>query len=170
MVPVVRGVEHRCKSIQLNCPLKPTISDVNFPITYMLGRVSDSQNRPVNLLLPIDLAFSYFYFSEGCLLHSRCILTWSPRGTLSFLCARVSPPSPTTPTSARWNGSSSASSPPQEAPSSPRASSFGGNHATSWCPLGLALKKKNIPQPTNALKSFNWSKLPEVSHLFTFAI
>ncbi|NWS74560.1 DAAM2 protein, partial [Crotophaga sulcirostris] len=28
-------------------------------------------------------------------------------------------------------------------------------------PLGFALKKKNIPQPTNALKSFNWSKLPE---------
>uniref|UniRef100_A0A8D0HHJ7 FH2 domain-containing protein n=1 Tax=Sphenodon punctatus TaxID=8508 RepID=A0A8D0HHJ7_SPHPU len=28
-------------------------------------------------------------------------------------------------------------------------------------PLGSALKRKNIPQPTNALKSFNWSKLPE---------
>lgn len=28
-------------------------------------------------------------------------------------------------------------------------------------PVSLTLKKKNIPQPTNALKSFNWSKLPE---------
>ncbi|XP_064420822.1 disheveled-associated activator of morphogenesis 1 isoform X2 [Latimeria chalumnae] len=28
-------------------------------------------------------------------------------------------------------------------------------------PSGPALKKKNIPQPTNPLKSFNWVKLPE---------
>uniref|UniRef100_A0A8C6SLM3 Dishevelled associated activator of morphogenesis 1b n=1 Tax=Neogobius melanostomus TaxID=47308 RepID=A0A8C6SLM3_9GOBI len=28
-------------------------------------------------------------------------------------------------------------------------------------PLGPSLKKKNTPQPTNALKSFNWSKLAE---------
>uniref|UniRef100_A0A8C3K7W6 Dishevelled associated activator of morphogenesis 1 n=1 Tax=Calidris pygmaea TaxID=425635 RepID=A0A8C3K7W6_9CHAR len=34
-------------------------------------------------------------------------------------------------------------------------------------PLGLALKKKSIPQPKNALKSFNWSKLPEVSTVWT---
>uniref|UniRef100_A0A7N8X5S0 Disheveled-associated activator of morphogenesis 1-like n=1 Tax=Mastacembelus armatus TaxID=205130 RepID=A0A7N8X5S0_9TELE len=30
-------------------------------------------------------------------------------------------------------------------------------------PLGPSLKKKNIPQPCNPLKSFNWSKLAEVS-------
>uniref|UniRef100_A0A8C4F527 Disheveled-associated activator of morphogenesis 1 n=1 Tax=Dicentrarchus labrax TaxID=13489 RepID=A0A8C4F527_DICLA len=29
-------------------------------------------------------------------------------------------------------------------------------------PLGPSLKKKNIPQPSNALKSFNWAKLAEV--------
>ncbi|XP_037652369.1 disheveled-associated activator of morphogenesis 1-like isoform X2 [Sebastes umbrosus] len=28
-------------------------------------------------------------------------------------------------------------------------------------PLGTAQKKKNIPQPANPLKSFNWNKLPE---------
>lgn len=29
-------------------------------------------------------------------------------------------------------------------------------------PVGAAQKKKNIPRPSNPLKSFNWSKLPEV--------
>lgn len=29
--------------------------------------------------------------------------------------------------------------------------------------LGSTLKKKNIPQPSNPLKSFNWTKLSEVS-------
>ncbi|EMP30664.1 Disheveled-associated activator of morphogenesis 1 [Chelonia mydas] len=37
----------------------------------------------------------------------------------------------------------------------------GGITPPPGAPLGSALKKKNIPQPTNALKSFNWSKLPE---------
>ncbi|XP_051833716.1 disheveled-associated activator of morphogenesis 1 isoform X2 [Antechinus flavipes] len=38
---------------------------------------------------------------------------------------------------------------------------LGGIMPPPGAPLGLSLKKKNIPQPTNALKSFNWSKLPE---------
>lgn len=43
---------------------------------------------------------------------------------------------------------------------------LGGILPPPGAPVSLTLKKKNIPQPTNALKSFNWSKLPEVSHLF----
>lgn len=34
----------------------------------------------------------------------------------------------------------------------------------------MAFKKKSIPQPTNALKSFNWSKLPEVSWEIIWAV
>ncbi|KAJ0060838.1 hypothetical protein NL108_001693 [Boleophthalmus pectinirostris] len=37
----------------------------------------------------------------------------------------------------------------------------GGIPPPPGAPLGPSLKKKNIPQPTNALKSFNWSKLAE---------
>ncbi|KAJ0026879.1 hypothetical protein NQD34_017879 [Periophthalmus magnuspinnatus] len=37
----------------------------------------------------------------------------------------------------------------------------GGVPPPPGAPLGPSLKKKNIPQPANALKSFNWSKLAE---------
>lgn len=37
----------------------------------------------------------------------------------------------------------------------------GGIPPPPGAPLGPSLKKKNIPQPANALKSFNWSKLAE---------
>ena len=33
-------------------------------------------------------------------------------------------------------------------------------------PAGPSLKKKNIPKPSNALKSLNWTKLPEVCNLY----
>ncbi|XP_028296173.1 disheveled-associated activator of morphogenesis 1-like isoform X1 [Gouania willdenowi] len=39
--------------------------------------------------------------------------------------------------------------------------SIGGIPPPPGAPLGPSLKKKNIPQPSNALKSFNWSKLAE---------
>ncbi|KAK1339252.1 hypothetical protein QTO34_019931 [Cnephaeus nilssonii] len=92
----------------------------------------------------------------------RWTFAWGPRGALSLLCARVSPSSPTAPTSARRNASSSSSSPPPWGPPPPPGPPpLGGIMPPPGAPLGLALKKKNIPQPTNALKSFNWSKLPE---------
>nr|BAC35522.1 unnamed protein product [Mus musculus] len=46
-------------------------------------------------------------------------------------------------------------------PPPPGPPPLGGVLPPPGAPVSLTLKKKNIPQPTNALKSFNWSKLPE---------
>ncbi|KFO20435.1 Disheveled-associated activator of morphogenesis 1 [Fukomys damarensis] len=51
--------------------------------------------------------------------------------------------------------------PPGGPPPPPGPPPLGGIMPPPGAPVGLALKKKNIPQPANALKSFNWSKLPE---------
>lgn len=59
--------------------------------------------------------------------------------------------------------------PPGGPPPPPGPPPLGGVLPPPGAPVSLTLKKKNIPQPTNALKSFNWSKLPEVSHLFPFS-
>ncbi|XP_044292470.1 disheveled-associated activator of morphogenesis 1 isoform X2 [Varanus komodoensis] len=49
--------------------------------------------------------------------------------------------------------------PPGGPPPPPGPPPLGGPTPAPGAPLGL--KRKNIPQPTNALKSFNWCKLPE---------
>uniref|UniRef100_A0A8C5VE75 Dishevelled associated activator of morphogenesis 1 n=1 Tax=Microcebus murinus TaxID=30608 RepID=A0A8C5VE75_MICMU len=51
--------------------------------------------------------------------------------------------------------------PPGGPPPPPGPPPLGGLMPPPGAPVSLALKKKNIPQPTNALKSFKWSKLPE---------
>ncbi|XP_039922994.1 disheveled-associated activator of morphogenesis 1 isoform X1 [Hirundo rustica] len=51
--------------------------------------------------------------------------------------------------------------PPGGPPPPPGPPPLGGMMPPLGPPLGTAFKKKSIPQPTNALKSFNWSKLPE---------
>ncbi|XP_036398074.1 disheveled-associated activator of morphogenesis 1 isoform X2 [Megalops cyprinoides] len=51
--------------------------------------------------------------------------------------------------------------PPGGPPPPPGLPPFGGVPPPPGAPMGPALKKKNIPQPSNPLKSFNWAKLAE---------
>ncbi|XP_066532127.1 disheveled-associated activator of morphogenesis 1b isoform X2 [Hoplias malabaricus] len=51
--------------------------------------------------------------------------------------------------------------PPGGPPPLPGRPLLGGPPPPPGAPIGPALKKKNIPQPSNPLKSFNWSKLSE---------
>ncbi|KAJ8274874.1 hypothetical protein COCON_G00094990 [Conger conger] len=50
---------------------------------------------------------------------------------------------------------------PPLVPGPPGRAPLGGVPPPPGAPLGPALKKKNIPQPSNPLKSFNWAKLSE---------
>ncbi|XP_048062614.1 LOW QUALITY PROTEIN: disheveled-associated activator of morphogenesis 1b [Megalobrama amblycephala] len=51
--------------------------------------------------------------------------------------------------------------PPGGPPPPPGRPPFGGAPPPPGAPMGPSLKKKNIPQPANPLKSFNWAKLSE---------
>ncbi|XP_051510565.1 disheveled-associated activator of morphogenesis 1b isoform X2 [Myxocyprinus asiaticus] len=51
--------------------------------------------------------------------------------------------------------------PPGGPPPLPGRPPFGGAPPPPGAPVGPSLKKKNIPQPSNPLKSFNWAKLSE---------
>ncbi|XP_041132548.1 disheveled-associated activator of morphogenesis 1-like isoform X2 [Polyodon spathula] len=51
--------------------------------------------------------------------------------------------------------------PPGGPPPPPGPPPLGGAPPPPGAPLGPAMKRKNIPQPSNPLKSFNWTKLPE---------
>uniref|UniRef100_A0A8B9ZBL1 Dishevelled associated activator of morphogenesis 1 n=1 Tax=Anas platyrhynchos TaxID=8839 RepID=A0A8B9ZBL1_ANAPL len=88
---------------------------------------------------------------------SLCLCPTSPEGDPSFplhphhyhhLGGCPPPPPPPPP-------------PPGGPPPPPGPPPLDGVMPPPGAPLGFALKKKSIPQPTNALKSFNWSKLPE---------
>uniref|UniRef100_A0AAY4B7B9 Dishevelled associated activator of morphogenesis 1b n=1 Tax=Denticeps clupeoides TaxID=299321 RepID=A0AAY4B7B9_9TELE len=51
--------------------------------------------------------------------------------------------------------------PPGGPPPPPGRPPLGAAPPPPGAPMGSALKKKNIPQPSNPLKSFNWAKLAE---------
>ncbi|KAM6915388.1 disheveled-associated activator of morphogenesis 1b isoform 1-T2 [Xenentodon cancila] len=51
--------------------------------------------------------------------------------------------------------------PPGGPPPPPGRPPIGGVPPPPGAPLGPSLKKKNVPQPSNPLKSFNWSKIAE---------
>ncbi|XP_016109457.1 disheveled-associated activator of morphogenesis 1-like [Sinocyclocheilus grahami] len=51
--------------------------------------------------------------------------------------------------------------PPGGPPPPPGRPPFGAAPPPPGAPMGPSLKKKNIPQPSNPLKSFNWAKLSE---------
>uniref|UniRef100_A0A8C1XC18 Dishevelled associated activator of morphogenesis 1b n=1 Tax=Cyprinus carpio TaxID=7962 RepID=A0A8C1XC18_CYPCA len=52
--------------------------------------------------------------------------------------------------------------PPGGPPPPPGRPPLGAAPPPPGAPMGPSLKKKNIPQPSNPLKSFNWAKLSEV--------
>uniref|UniRef100_A0A8C7YVW8 Dishevelled associated activator of morphogenesis 1b n=1 Tax=Oryzias sinensis TaxID=183150 RepID=A0A8C7YVW8_9TELE len=52
--------------------------------------------------------------------------------------------------------------PPGGPPPPPGCPPMSGVPPPPGAPLGPSLKRKNLPQPSNPLKSFNWSKLAEV--------
>ncbi|XP_035380121.1 LOW QUALITY PROTEIN: disheveled-associated activator of morphogenesis 1b [Electrophorus electricus] len=75
-----------------------------------------------------------------------------PGGTMPLLlppppCSAMMPPPPPPP--------------PGGPPPLPGRPPLGGPPPPPGAPAGPALKKKNIPQPSNPLKSFNWAKLSE---------
>ncbi|MEE6494065.1 hypothetical protein FKM82_017011 [Ascaphus truei] len=84
----------------------------------------------------------------------------APGGPISFPFGIPVPPPPPPPLPGGIAPPPPPPPPPGGPPPPPGPPPLGGL-ATPGAPLGAALKRKNIPQPTNPLKSFNWSKLPE---------
>ena len=169
----VRDVVHHVYVPSTQLPLEAhSLGCVNFSVTYMLGRVSDSQSRPVDLLLPLTLPFPIFIFQRAvCASLPAVPSPGAPGGPFpSSVPGSLLPPPPPPPLPGGMGPPPPPPLPPGGPPPPPGPPPLGGIMPPPGAPLGLALKKKNIPQPTNALKSFNWSKLPEVSNLLTFAV
>lgn len=76
--------------------------------------------------------------------------------------AGIAPPPPPPPPGGMMPPPPPPPPPPGGPPPPPGLPLIGGIPPPPGAPLGSSLKKKNIPQPSNPLKSFNWSKLAEV--------
>ncbi|KAM8921694.1 disheveled-associated activator of morphogenesis 1 isoform 3-T3 [Pelodytes ibericus] len=87
----------------------------------------------------------------------------SPGGPMSVPAGNLMPPPPPPPPPLAGGMAPPPPPPPPPGgpPRPPGPPPLGGFPAPPGGLFGPALKKKNIPQPTNPLKSFNWSKLPE---------
>uniref|UniRef100_A0A668SCC2 Uncharacterized protein n=1 Tax=Oreochromis aureus TaxID=47969 RepID=A0A668SCC2_OREAU len=75
--------------------------------------------------------------------------------------AGIAPPPPPPPPGGMMPPPPPPPPPPGGPPPPPGLPPIGGIPPPPGAPLGSSLKKKNIPQPSNPLKSFNWSKLAE---------
>uniref|UniRef100_A0A669B676 Dishevelled associated activator of morphogenesis 1b n=1 Tax=Oreochromis niloticus TaxID=8128 RepID=A0A669B676_ORENI len=75
--------------------------------------------------------------------------------------AGIAPPPPPPPPGGMMPPPPPPPPPPGGPPPPPGLPLIGGIPPPPGAPLGSSLKKKNIPQPSNPLKSFNWSKLAE---------
>nr|DBA14379.1 TPA: hypothetical protein GDO54_005360 [Pyxicephalus adspersus] len=85
----------------------------------------------------------------------------APGGPVSLPSGNIMPPPPPPPLPGGMAPPPPPPPPPGGPPPPPGPPLLGGLAAPPGAPLGSAFKRKNIPQPTNPLKSFNWSKLPE---------
>ncbi|XP_018418271.1 PREDICTED: disheveled-associated activator of morphogenesis 1 isoform X2 [Nanorana parkeri] len=85
----------------------------------------------------------------------------APGGPVSLPSGMMPPPPPPPPPPGGMAPPPPPPPPPGGPPPPPGPPLLGGMAAPPGAPLGLGFKRKNIPQPTNPLKSFNWSKLPE---------
>lgn len=135
----------------------------------IFGKAWDSQKHPMNLLLPLIFSFPILSLQRAvCASVPGGPSPGAPGGPFpSSVPGSLLPPPPPPPLPGGMLPPPPPPLPPGGPPPPPGPPPLGGVMPPPGAPLGLTLKKKNIPQPTNALKSFNWSKLPEVSHLFS---
>lgn len=145
---------------------------VNFSIIYISGKVTDSQIIQWIYFFHWSFLFLFLSFQRAiCASVPGGPSPGAPGGPFpSSVPGSLLPPPPPPPLLSGILPPPPPPLPPGGPPPPPGPPPLGAVMPPPGAPVGLALKKKSIPQPTNALKSFNWSKLPEVSRLFQFSL